>query len=396
MAKEKILILGGSHFQVPLIHRSKKLGLYTITCDYLPANPGHRLADEYHNVSTTDKNAVLDLAAKLRINAIATLSSDPAIPTVAYVAEKLGLPGPSINAVTILSDKYLFRQQMVKLGLNHPGHQVLISTKFPEALLKSTSGCIVKPVDACGSKGITYSPKSASDVSAAVDLALRHSRSGRCIVEEFIDGDQIHGDGYFYQGKLIYLYLGDHYFFTKTNNFIPVSTRWPCKYGPHDIDDVKQQVERLAHAVGYTNGPVNIEARVTGKGNYLIEVAPRNGGNFVPIIQQHLTGFNFIDRIINEALGSEYLPQELSTEEKVGAYYILHAEKPGFLAEVVFDKSIEKKIFFVQMFKKPGEPVEPYVGSHTTLGVVLLEFDTIPERNRFMNDIDYFINLIIH
>ena len=67
---KKILLLGGSHFQVPSVKAAKRLGYYAVTCDYLPDNPGHRYADEYYNVSTTDKDAVLKLAQSLGINGI--------------------------------------------------------------------------------------------------------------------------------------------------------------------------------------------------------------------------------------------------------------------------------------------------------------------------------------
>ena len=64
---KKILILAGSYYQIPLIERAKERGLYFITCDYLPENSGHRLADEYHNVSTTDLDGVTALARDLRV-----------------------------------------------------------------------------------------------------------------------------------------------------------------------------------------------------------------------------------------------------------------------------------------------------------------------------------------
>ena len=84
---KRILILAGSPFQVPLIERAKRDGHYVITCDYLPENPGHKISDEYHNVSTTDKEGVLRLARERQIDAVTTISSDPAVPTVAHVAE---------------------------------------------------------------------------------------------------------------------------------------------------------------------------------------------------------------------------------------------------------------------------------------------------------------------
>ena len=60
---KKLLMLGGSLNQTFAIKEAKRLGYYVITADYLPENPGHKFADEYHNVSTTDKEAVLKLAS---------------------------------------------------------------------------------------------------------------------------------------------------------------------------------------------------------------------------------------------------------------------------------------------------------------------------------------------
>ena len=88
---KKILMLGGAMQQIPAIKEAKEKGLYVITCDYLPDNPGHQYADEYYNVSTTDKDAVLELAKACNIDGIVAYASDPAAPTAAYVAEKLGL-----------------------------------------------------------------------------------------------------------------------------------------------------------------------------------------------------------------------------------------------------------------------------------------------------------------
>ena len=44
----KILLLGGSSQQVIAIDTAKKLGLYTILCDYLPDNPGQYHADKFY------------------------------------------------------------------------------------------------------------------------------------------------------------------------------------------------------------------------------------------------------------------------------------------------------------------------------------------------------------
>ena len=56
---KKILMIGGSHFQIPAIKYARDAGYYVITADYSVNNPGHKYSHEYYNVSTIDKNAVL-------------------------------------------------------------------------------------------------------------------------------------------------------------------------------------------------------------------------------------------------------------------------------------------------------------------------------------------------
>jgi biotin carboxylase len=394
LQNKRIMVLGGSSFQIPLIKKAKEMGLYVITCDYLPENPGHQLADEYINISTTDKKAVLEGAKKLNIDAIVTLSSDPAIPTVAFVAHALGLKGPRPDAIEILNEKDLFRKQLNKLGLNTPKFFVVHEAEIPSEIQNSQSKFVVKPVDSCGSKGITFSSTNTVELTKAINTALSNSRAHRCILEEYIEGDQIHGDGYLQNGKLIYQYLGNHVFYTKTQNFIPMSTQWPCKYKDEIVNEVINQVEIIAEGTGYQDGPVNIEARITKTGKvYIIEVGPRNGGNFVPIIQEHLTGFDFVSRIIFDALGESFPTQPCKQNNKVGAHYIIHAEKSGKFKGLIFNNHIKDHIFFYNLFKKEGEQVSKYVGSNTTVGVALLEFLNIEERDRLMEDIDNVISV---
>ena len=89
--QKKILMLGGLRYLIPVIQAAHELGYYVITCDYLPHNVAHKYADEYHNISITDKNAVLELAKELKINGIMSFAVDPGVLTAAYVCDKLGL-----------------------------------------------------------------------------------------------------------------------------------------------------------------------------------------------------------------------------------------------------------------------------------------------------------------
>ena len=85
--KKKILLLGGSAQQIIAIETAKRLGYYTVLCDYLTDNPGQYHADKFYLVSTTDREAVLDVARKEQVHGILAYASDPAAPSAAYAAE---------------------------------------------------------------------------------------------------------------------------------------------------------------------------------------------------------------------------------------------------------------------------------------------------------------------
>ena len=89
---KKLLLLGGLRYLIPVIKVAHEIGIYVITCDYLPNNIAHRYSDEYINESIIDKEAILKIAKEKKIDGIMSFAVDPGVVTAAYVAEKMGLP----------------------------------------------------------------------------------------------------------------------------------------------------------------------------------------------------------------------------------------------------------------------------------------------------------------
>lgn len=227
---KKILMLGGAMQQIPAIKCAKELGFYVITCDYLPNNPGHKFADEYYNISTTEKERVLELAIKLGIDGVLAYASDPAAPTAAYVSEKMGLPGNPYDAVNVMTQKDLFRKFLKEHGFNTPQARGYCSyeTAYKE-IENFTFPIMVKPVDSSGSKGVVKID-SKEELKNAIDEALFYSRSKRFIIEEFIrkKGYQISGDGFSIDGKLVFTSYGNELYSTKgTREYVALGEFWP-------------------------------------------------------------------------------------------------------------------------------------------------------------------------
>ena len=133
------------------------MGYYTVLCDYLSDNPGQYRADNFYQVSTTDKDRVLEVAKKECISGILAYASYPAAPTAAYVAEKMGLPRNPYRSVELLCEKDKFRKFLADNGFCTPKAKGYTDPSVAYDEIQSgvfKLPVIVKPVDSSGSKGI--------------------------------------------------------------------------------------------------------------------------------------------------------------------------------------------------------------------------------------------------
>ena len=159
MIQKKILLLGGSAQQVIAIKTAKELGYYTVLCDYLSDNPGQYVADKYYNASTTDVEAVYQIAKDEQVDGILAYASDPAALPAAIVAGRLGLPTNPAKSVEVLGLKYPWRQFLQRHGFACPKvysfHPDTSSDEIKENAKNFTPPLVVKPTDHSGSKGVT-------------------------------------------------------------------------------------------------------------------------------------------------------------------------------------------------------------------------------------------------
>lgn len=397
----KVLLLGGSYFQIPSIKTAKEMGYYTITCDYLPDNPGHKYADEYHNVSTTDKEAVLALARELKIDGIVCYASDPAAPTAAYVAEKLGLPTSPYESVEILSNKDRFREFLAENGFHTPKAKGYAHSEFDSMMREITDfkfPVMVKPVDSSGSKGVRKVGK-LEDLKAAVDGAIKYSRSKRFLIEEYIEkhGYQTDGDGFSVDGELVFRCFGnEHFDAAGINPYVPVGESWPYDMPSRIQDKLHHEIQRALRLLNMKTQAYNIEARVDENENvYLMEIGPRNGGNLIPQVVKYATGVDMVAYTIKAAMGEDCSELHMTEPRGFWSSYMVHSRKPGILQEVWIEESFKKNnIVEYEMFFKPGDKVNAFTGSNGTLGTMILKFDSREEMLEKMDHMEHWVRVI--
>ncbi len=389
MAK-RILILAGTHFQIPVIEYAKKQGHYVITCDNKPENPGHKIADEYFNVSTTDFKGVLDIAKKENIDGILAYGSDPAAPTAAYVSQKLNLPGNSFSSVLTLSDKGLFRRFLTKNNFPAPVFGVFKSLYEARVFYDSLGkNVFVKPVDSSGSKGINKL-ESGKELKTEFSYALEFSRKGEVIIEEEIEskGPHIHGEAFVNNGEVIFMLLGDQYF-SPVSVCAPISTTVPTMFHSDIMEDIRSRLVEIIRLVGFNTGGLNIEIIRDKKDNiYFMEIGARNGGNFMPELITLATEFKMAAANVNAVLNE---PIDLDFRIPNDAYYtqlILHSADNGIFIGNNLNGQFDENIKFKKEYFVKGDFVKVYKDSRSVMGVFLYKFSGKDICTDFINYIN--------
>lgn len=395
---KKLLMLGGSLYQTYAIKEAKKLGYYVITCDYLPNNPGHKLADEYYNVSTTDKDAVLQLASRLQVDGVVAYASDPAAPTAAYVCERLGLPTSPYKSVEILSNKDLFRDFLQKNGFNCPKAKGFRTLEEAEACLDEFKlPVMVKPVDSSGSKGINKLTDK-SQLKAFVADALHYSRSKRFLIEEFIvkKGHQISGDAFSVDGKLVFHCLGNEFYDASCDkDFAPLGECWPFQMDHKYIEDLEEQLQRLMTLLHMKSNAYNVEA-IVGEDDqvYLLELGARSGGSLIPQVTEYATGINMVTWVIQAAAGDPIDLSALQGKREVPiqgfwSNYMVHSNVTGKFQSITFEKAFKDKhlVDFVNDLHV-GDEVHRFRDAQDCIGEFILRYDSLDEMFEVIKNIE--------
>lgn len=398
-------MLGGSLYQTFAIKEAKRLGYYVITCDYLPENPGHKFADEYHNVSTTDKDAVLELAKKLNVDGVVAYASDPAAPTAAYVCEQLVLPTSPYKSVEILSNKDLFRDFLQKNGFNCPKAMGFITYEDALAHIDEFSmPVMVKPVDSSGSKGINKMTEK-SQLKAFVEDALNYSRGKRFLIEEFIvkKGHQISGDAFSVDGKLVFHCLGNEFYNPNVDKeFAPLGECWPFQMDHKYIEDLEDQLQRLMTILDMKSNAYNVEA-IVGEDDkvYLLELGARSGGSLIPQVTKYATGVDMVTWVIQSAAGD---PIDLSilngkTEIPIkGCWsnYMTHANDTGKFEAISFDPSFEKNNLVAWVTDiKHGDEVHKFRDAQDCIGELILKYDSMEQMFDVIKNMESYIKVAV-
>lgn len=301
----KLMILGASIYQVPLIKTAKRMGLYTIVAS-IPGNyPGFSHADKVYHLNTTDKEAILEACRSEGVSGICTSGTDVAVATIGYVNEAMGLAGVSEAAAFRACDKSAMKEAFREGGVSASEFEKVYSLEEAyEAADRISYPVVVKCVDSSGSRGINL-VKDRSGLEAAYNESRRYSHKDYVLVESVLTGREIGVDGMVKDGKLVLLapHFKDTY--SVDGATIPAGHSFPYRCSDAVHEEIDRQIRLAVRALGLDNCAFNSDVFVDGESVSIIEMGGRAGATGIPELISIYYGFDFYEKMIELALGRE-------------------------------------------------------------------------------------------
>ncbi len=337
---QKIAILGASYLQLPLVLKAKFLGIETHCFAWEDGAVCKKYADFFYPISVTEKEDILRICSKVEIDGITTIATDLPVPTISYVANKLGLIGNSIETSIISTNKELMKKTFIQNKCSVPiQYETDEEIKFP---------CIVKPVDRSGSRGVSI-VKMRSELPNAICEANKVSITNKSIIEEYIEGREISVEAISWKGTHKIITITDKET-TEAPYFVEIAHHQPAILTKDIKSKVIKECLKCLNALKIENGASHSEFKITKDGRVVvIEVGARMGGDFIGASLVELsTGYDYLKAVLNIA-SNKFEWEDIQLKNEYSGIYFLSKETEKLLP--YFDKEYD---FIVKKEKVKG------------------------------------------
>lgn len=362
----KILVLGTGAAQADFIAECKKNFIEVHACSYKSNDPGEKSADYFSLINITDKDKTLKYAEENNINYIYTVGSDIAMPTVSFVAEKLGLRSFCSEHTTFICNHKTALREF--LGEDFEGNLRFRKIKTSEEPFLLDFPFIMKPTDSQGQRGV-FLINDKTGYDACFDKSIAFSRENAIIIEEYVEGGEVSVNTYSVNGEIVFSIISDRTVWNDVPGGIIHKHTVPSKYVENTKvkEKINSLVKRTLKKLRIENGPAYFQIIIDKSGNpKLIEVSPRLDGCHMWRLIKYSTGVNLLDLVIRGMQGNDISVDSFDIKPYELEFY---CSAPG----VEFKKSLfeTEPYEYIQWYYNDGDTVKKMNGYKEKCGYVI-------------------------
>lgn len=381
--RDRVLILNGSHAEIPLILAAQKLNFEVVTTGLLSDGQGHTLADRYVPADFSDSQAILEIARDLQVVGIVAGCNDFAAITAARVAQIMKLPGhDDLETTLVLHHKDRFRALMKELCL--PAINARAVRDFQEArdAFASFGGPVmVKPVDLTGGKGMSMC-RDASELATAVDLAFAKTRSEHVIIEQYVEGSH-HGFSCFIENQQVRWWFADdeQYFL---NPFLVAGTSCPTSLSKSEIEAVFHAAESIASHLGLIDGLLHLQVVSSDDRVFVLEACRRCPGDLYPEFVRLATDWDYAKAVLQSELGMKVSMPSHHRRVRHVVRHCAMASHGGNFEGIEIAEAIRNRVVNRFAIVEPGSAIVDHWTQKPE--ILFLEFDSQDEMRAHLRE----------
>ncbi len=330
---KKIVIIGASDFQNPLILKAKEMGYETHVFAWECGDIGETTADCFYPIDIREKEQILQKCRDINPVGICSIASDLAVSTVNFVARALGLTANSERSDRVATNKYEMRKALEQAGIRTPKY--VRATGPEEEIIRQirtlSYPIIVKPTDRSGSRAVTRL-ESEDGLQDAIQAAIAQSFEHAAIAEEFLEGKEYSCECISYAGKHQLLAVTEK-FTTGEPHYIEIGHIEPAPVSAALQEQIEPEVFRALDALDIRYGASHSEFMVDKAGKIaFVEIGARMGGGCVGSdLVQLATGRDYLKMVLDAACGRESEVADCSGSRYAAVRFVMEEEDLSLL-----------------------------------------------------------------
>lgn len=304
LQNKKLMILGGNPETRVLVEIANEMGMYTIVVDPNPNAPAKTIANESFEYDGFDIEKIVLLAKDKKVDGVLVGVADILVAPYQAICEKLQLPCYATKEiVNAFCSKDGFKIACEKYSIKDiPGYNINDTSNLDQ-LPNLDFPLMVKPVDNGAGVGMRIC-HDINDLKESISNALKFSKKGGVLVEQFMTCDDMFAYYTFKDGKAYLSALADRITTKKQGNLSPVciGAIYPSKYSNHFIKNVNPLMISFFEKLGIKNGVLNLQFFVNDNQYYAYDPGFRLQGEAPHIHIAEINKFDHRKMLLNFSL----------------------------------------------------------------------------------------------
>ncbi|MBI2501876.1 MAG: ATP-grasp domain-containing protein [Candidatus Latescibacteria bacterium] len=286
------------------------------------------------------------------------------LPLAAALAPLLGVPFHSPAAIGLSRDKGRAALAWMRAGVSTPPTCLVHSEEeLREFAAQHPGPWILKPTDRSGSEWV-LKVEQPGELGAAHHRLEQGLEGAPYLAQGFVRGREFSADFYLEEGRARLLRLTEKYLLPQESLAGLVGAYFPARVPAALREKLLDTYQRGALALGVERGIVMVDSILNRGTPYLLEMALRPGGDCLPDLCLHTTGYDPIRAACQVALGQPPDFPDLSQPASLAALHLM-TTRSGLIRAVDFSAlEAHPAVVQVEPYHLPGEELRCWEGSY--------------------------------